>query len=340
MSIRFNAGRYVTALAVITALVPSNIRAAEIGTVVTPRGWTFINFDPPVPAGSVGSNANGINNLGQVVGVTVDINNAPTFSNFTGTPAHTIPLNIGANAIAFGTNAEGNVVGTQNGTAFFYARLNPSEPPAPILVPAGATNAFGINDFGQIVGQYTNAKGQTPGFMIRNQKTRQYITINAPSGPNTVNAQAVSNFGLIVGFYVGTDGQTHGFKANTAEAHNGVVTGTAIADPVIPKVAGEPGATFVFSQLLGVNDRGIVVGYYGDSTISQHGFIYDSNTGKYTFLDDPKVSFKNGVEVTQITGISNSGELAGFYTDADGAAHSFTACPAYAFCPNYPYEMR
>jgi hypothetical protein len=33
------------------------------------------------------------------------------------------------------------------------------------------------------------------------------------------------------------------------------ITGTAIADPTIPTVAGEPGATFVFSQLLGINDK-------------------------------------------------------------------------------------
>jgi hypothetical protein len=339
MSIQFNGSKCAAVLAVIAALIPSSIQAAEISTTLTSRGWTFINFDPPLPAGSVGSNANGINNLGQVVGVTVDANNAPTFSNFTGTPARTVPLNTGAGAIAFGINNRGDVVGTQNGTAFFFDRDTRNDAPEPILVPAGATNAFGINDLGQIVGQYTNAQGQTPGFMILHRKARRYITINAPSGPNVVNAQAVNNFGLIVGFYVGTDGQTHGFKANAAEAHNGVVTGTAIPDPVIPAVAGEPGATFVFSQLLGVNDRGIVVGYYGDSTTSQHGFIYDTNTEKYTFLDDPKEAFSNGVEVTQITGISDSGEFSGFYTDANGAAHSFTACPAYAFCPNFPHEL-
>ena len=33
----------------------------------------------------------------------------------------------------------------------------------------------------------------------------------------------------------------------------------------------------MFSQILGVNDHGIAVGYYGDSTTSQHGFIYNSN---------------------------------------------------------------
>jgi hypothetical protein len=165
------------------------------------------------------------------------------------------------------------------------------------------------------------------------------VTINAPSGPNVVNAQGINNFGLIVGFYVGTDGQDHGFIANLSNTKNGVLTGTPVADPTIPNVAGEPGATFVFSQLLGVNDAGIVVGYYGDSTTSQHGFLYNTNTGKYTFVDDPSEKFSGGVEVTQITGITDSGELAGFYSDANGAFHAFTACPPDAFCPNFPHDL-
>ena len=107
----------------------------------------------------------------------------------------------------------------------------------------------------------------------------------------------------------------------------GTLTGTAIADPTIPQVAGETGATFVFSQVLGINDKGIAVGYYGDSTGSQHGFLYDTRTGRYTFLDDPSEAFQNGVEVTQITGITNSGEITGFYSDANGVFHGFVATP-------------
>ena len=92
-------------------------------------------------------------------------------------------------------------------------------------------------------------------------------------------------------------------------------------------LAREPGATFVFSQVLGINDQGIAVGYYGDSTTSQHGFIYNTNTGVYTFLDDPSEAFNNGVEVTQITGITNSGEITGFYSDVNGVFHGFVATP-------------
>jgi hypothetical protein len=83
----------------------------------------------------------------------------------------------------------------------------------------------------------------------------------------------------------------------------------------------------VFSQVLGINNKGIAVGYYGDSTGSQHGFFYDTKTGQYTFLDDPSEAFNNGVEVTQITGITNSGEITGFYSDANGVFHGFVATP-------------
>ncbi len=331
MSIHFfNTRKYAVILAVITAFIPLSSRAGEIGTPTTVNGFTFTNFDPSV-MGLAGSNANGISNRGHVV--VSAFNENGTFFNFAGTPANTtIPLNTGtsATAMAFGINSGGDVVGTENGAAFF---LLPHGTPQTLNVLAGMSSAFGINDEGSIVGQFTSPGGQTPGFYLRNSTSSKFVTINAPSGPNILFAQGVNDFGLIVGFYVGNDGQDHGFIANAFKARNGVLTGTPIVDPVIPNVPGEPGATFVFSQLLGVNDAGIAVGYYGDSTTSQHGFVYDTNTGTYTFLDDPAEAFNNGVEVTQITGISNSSELTGFYTDANGIAHSFIACPAYAYCP-------
>jgi uncharacterized membrane protein len=335
MSMQFKSSRFAAVLAMAAALIPLRAVGGEIGKPVTAKGFTFINFDAGIAAGTAGSgsNANGISDKGHVV-VTV-INTDGSFSNFTGTPANTVPLSLGATAMVFGMNSSGAIVGTQDGAAFFI----PAKGVAQALPsPAGATSAFGISDRGQVVGQYTNAQGQTPGFFLPNMKA-QATTINAPSGPNVVNAQGINNFGLIVGFYVGTDGQDHGFIANTADIHNHVLIGTPVADPTIPAVAGEPGATFVFSQLLGVNDAGIVVGYYGDSTTSQHGFLYNTNTGKYTFIDDPKEAFSNGVEVTQITGIDDSGELTGFYSDANGAFHGFTACPPDAFCPNFPHDL-
>jgi hypothetical protein len=231
--------------------------------------------------------------------------------------------------MAFGVNSAGSVVGTdQNMNAFFLPKGGSLQT---LATPGSTSTAFGINDNGNIVGQYTTGNA-TPGFFLPSQTSKGLITINAPSGPNTVNAQGVNNNGLIVGFYVGTDGQDHGFTTNTATAHGATLTGTAVADPTIPNVPGEPGATFVFSQILGVNDQGLAVGYYGDSTTSQHGFFYNTNTGSYTFLDDPSEAFNNGVEVTQITGINDLGEISGFYTDATGVFHGFVACPVGVSC--------
>jgi len=289
-------------------------------STISANGFNFVNFDPALTGNAVGSNANGLSNSGQIVGTEVDGNNASTGVNYVGTPSSTGPLNTGAGQIAFGINSAGGAVGGNGTTAFF---LPNGGSPQTLTSPAGAINAFGINDQGKIVGQFTSGAA-TPGFVLPNSGSSSFITVNAPAGPNIVNAQGINNNGLTVGFYVGLDGQVHGFSANIASASGNTLTGTAIADPVIPTVAGEPGATFVFSQILGVNDSGLAVGYYGDSTTSQHGFLYNTTTGKYSFLDDPSEGFNNGVEVTQITGIANSGEIVGSYIDAQGIAQTLT----------------
>jgi hypothetical protein len=292
---------------------------------VSNGGFLFTNFSGPNAGtnAAAGTNMNGISNAGTSVGF--DIDNNGNFDNFAVNPLKsrsTMALDIGGSttAMAFGINSSGEVVGTDgNGNAFVDTRGKVNT-----FIPNGgmSATAFGVNDRGTIVGQYVTSTA-TPGFIRVNARTT--LTINAPSGPNVVNAQSINNKGQVVGFYLGTDGQVHGFMANEKSARNGVITGTPIADPTIPTVAGEPGATFVFSQILGINDKGIAVGYYGDSTTSQHGFLYNTKTGAYTFLDDPSAAFDNGVEVTQITGITNSGELTGFYSDANGVFHGFVA---------------
>jgi uncharacterized membrane protein len=297
------------------------------GPAIMPIGFVFTNFDGPGAGknANAGTNMNGIANSGAAVGFTIDNNGV--FHNFTVDPLRSnavklLNINGSTTAMAFGTNSSGVVVGTDgHGNAFFLTHGS-----VKTFIPNGGTSAtaFGINDLNEIVGQYVTANA-TPGFIRVNAKST--ITINAPSGPNVVNAQSINNKGTVVGFYVGTDTQVHGFIANQGSARHGTITGTAIPDPVIPPVAGEPGATFVFSQVLGINDKGIAVGYYGDSTTSQHGFIYNTNTGQYTFFDDPAERFNNGVEVTQITGINNAGEITGFYSDANGVFHGFVATP-------------
>ena len=214
-----------------------------------------------------------------------------------------------------------------NGTNAFF--LPVGGPLQLLTTPPNAINAFGINDKGNIVGQFTTAAGNTPGFILPSNTSTTFTTINQPTGitSDVINAQGINNNGLVVGFYLGNDGQVYGFTANAPATLGTSILATAVADPTIPANPGEPGATLVFSQILGIDDSGLAVGYFGDSTMSQHGFFFNTNDGMYTFLDDPAAMFHNGVEVTQITGITNSGEIAGFYTDANGTFHSFVAIP-------------
>jgi hypothetical protein len=293
--------------------------------------YEFTNFNGPYAGtnAAAGTNMNGISNSGVSVGF--DIDNNGDLHNFLVNPLRSalvteLNINGSMNAMALGVNVRGTVVGTDGNSNAFYENHGR----VTTFIPLGGTAAvaIGINDLDQIVGQYTTSGGTMPGFVRLKQNL--YDTINAPSGATSdvVNAQGINNRGQVVGFYAGNDGNVHGFMANTRGVRGGTITGTAIADPKIPVVSGEPGATFVFSQILGINDKGIAVGYYGDSTTSQHGFLYNTHTGQYTFLDDPSEAFDNGVEVTQITGITNSGEITGFYSDANGVFHGFVATPA------------
>src|SRR5271165_3283780 len=300
---------------------------ANITIINKVGGYRFTNFDGP-NAGNIamaGTTMNGIANSGTAVGFTTA--NDGTLTNFTANSLKTTRarlLNIlgSTTAMAFGINSAGTVVGTDgHGNAFSLNRHGVLK----TFIPDGGSSAtaFGINDRVNIVGQYVTSTA-TPGFILVHGG-KSLITINQPTGvtSDVINAQGINNHGLVVGFYLGNDGQVHGFTA-TAPRTPGTTTATAVTDPTITPV--EPGATFVFSQILGINDHGIAVGYYGDSTLSQHGYFYNTNTGTYSFLDDPSAAFNNaGVEVTQITGINNSGEITGFYSDANGVFHGFVA---------------
>src|SRR5215469_11480283 len=165
------------------ALAPGSVRAGVmlIGSPITAGGYTFTNFDfSPLSGTATGSNVNGISNTGQVVGVTVDANGAPTFTNFSGTPFTTLTqLNTGAGQTAFGINSAGNVVGGNGTTAFFLPNGGSLQP---LTTPPGAINAFGINDNGNIVGQFTTPAGSTPGFILPSSTSSTFTTINQPTG--------------------------------------------------------------------------------------------------------------------------------------------------------------
>lgn len=79
-----------------------------------------------------------------------------------------------------------------------------------------------------------------------------------------------------------------------------------------------------FTQALGVNNLGQVVGVYNDSAGKMHGFLVSNllKQAQWQSIDDP-----NGVGTTTINGLNNNGDLVGFYVDSAGNTDGFLARP-------------
>jgi hypothetical protein len=88
----------------------------------------------------------------------------------------------------------------------------------------------------------------------------------------------------------------------------------------------------VFTQALGLNNAGQVVGDYVDAGGFMHGFVYYVATGTYQSVDDP-----NGIGTTTINGINDGGRLVGFYVDASHNTDGFVGSPAPAPEPGSLY---
>ncbi|MGZ5546107.1 MAG: PEP-CTERM sorting domain-containing protein, partial [Limisphaerales bacterium] len=297
-----------TGIAAVAAILSSSADASAI--------YAFTSFDGPGNNGG-GTTVNGINNIGAVVGFSTDNAANPTlFTNFIRNPDGTFTvLSIVGDPLAKanGINNAGTVVGgTSNGTAFQLSGGTLTTLPNVNGTTASQT-AFGINNSGSVVGQYSdNATGTTPGYLLSGGT---YTTLNPVANAAVTNAQGVNNNGLVTGFY-STDGvHQHGFFYNSTTQLLSLV-----ADPNV--------SNLVLTQFLGLNDNGLAVGYYQLPDGSQHGFLYNIATGTYTFLDDPNAA-TSGLSITEITGINDSGEIAGFYVDAaTGLERGFIATAA------------
>jgi hypothetical protein len=71
------------------------------------------------------------------------------------------------------------------------------------------------------------------------------------------------------------------------------------------------------TQLLGVNDSNIAVGFENDSNGNAHGFVYNihSNQATYTTI--------SGASSVTDAAINNGGQITGFFTPASGPVESF-----------------
>ncbi|MGA8635379.1 MAG: hypothetical protein WB805_11035, partial [Candidatus Dormiibacterota bacterium] len=70
------------------------------------------------------------------------------------------------------------------------------------------TESFGINDSGEVGGQYFDAGGVLHGFILIRER---FTTIDDPSGSTGSSVQALSDTGELVGYYTDANSAAHGF---------------------------------------------------------------------------------------------------------------------------------
>jgi uncharacterized membrane protein len=172
--------------------------------------------------------------------------------------------------------------------------------------------------FNQLLGQ--NFRGQAAGYLadptaftfdhpyIYDENGGVFEEIVNPLAANGSQATGINDLEQVCGFYVDSGGATHGFLLNA-----GTLTTLDF-----------PGATG-FTQALGLNDEGRVVGVYNvgtGMTTATHGFIYKN--GHFQSVDDP-----DGIGTTTINGVNNFGQIVGFYVDSKGNTDGFIGSPKF-----------
>lgn len=160
-----------------------------------------------------------------------------------------------------------------------------------------ATEAHGINDQGQIVGEFGSAKGHH-GFIYQGGR---FTTLEPPKASASA-ATAINAAGQIVGQFDDDDG-THGFLRR-----GGVFS-----------LINVPGAT-TLSVARGINAQGQIVGNFGNAS-GQHGFLRDHNI--FTTIDPPFSTTGNTATAASATGINGRGQIVGFYLDDSGNQRAF-----------------
>jgi probable HAF family extracellular repeat protein len=260
--------------------------------------------------GYSGSLANAINSHGTVAGAVFFPGNAVLGSSIAVTFDSQGIHNLGAlpcfgpndQLVATAINANGDVVGWGNSNGTVEAMLFRGGR----IIDLGAGYAVGINDSGEIVGYTSSA----------------HAAIFSTSGPPNIieslgtssDANAVNNKGQIVGGF-----QTGAVVGNTSIQHAFIYNNGQMKDLGVP-------AGGISSSALAINDQGVVVGQWWDSSGQTHAFI-DSN-GVMVDLQT-LIPSGSGWTLDGAAGINNNGDIVGNGT-TNGAVRGYLLEPTHS----------
>ena len=253
--------------------------------------YEFMTIDVP---GADRTEAHGINNAGQIVGLFFD---ATGQHGFVKDGDDYIVIDIGLEGTsAFGINDVQQVVGLASDQGF----LNDGDNVESITVPSSNfTVAWDINNVGSVAGTFNDDFG-THGFF---KDGDNIIPIDGPEALFT-EATGINDRGEIVGNYISGAGSFQAFKLS-----GGLLS-----------VIQVPAATV--TEAGDINLHGQVVGSFTDPNGVVHGFVMSDS--EISIVDAPDAASPN---ITQAKGINDAGSLVGWFAERGGKVHGFRAIP-------------
>ncbi len=212
--------------------------------------------------------------------------------------SHPISVPGAAFTTASGINSVGLVCGTSISNAihgFFFDGTSYTQYDLPGNLE---TNITGENNAGDFIGVANDGQGVRTNFI----NVAGVITTFTIPGLSDVSPRAINNLGQIAGHY--TAGVQHGFFRDS----DGTLT-----YPIDYPLTGAN------TEILGLNDQGLMVGLYYVGSGPLHAFAIKDRT-HFISYDYP------GGAATVFGGINNSNAICGYYTDAvSGFYHAFIA---------------
>ncbi len=235
--------------------------------------------DPQTPpaeteAGTAYNELLGINDYGMAVGDRYERSTNTTYGylydSLTGvvTP---FTLAGGIDVVPTGINDAGTICGSEVVAGVTIGFIDQGGVVTQLTGPAGATNtqAYALNNNGQVVGQYTDAGGTTHGF-VYDVATATYTTVDDPNAVGGfTQIDGINDQGQIVGEY-GTGGYVYGFLGTIQGGFETV--GDPLAGTTVAVGAGSAGLSVGGSNAVTLLDAG-----YGDMTMF-------GNSGNDTFV--------------------------------------------------------
>jgi probable HAF family extracellular repeat protein len=269
------------------------------------------NFSPIVIQNARQVLANGINDLGQIVGRFEDADRLTHGFLLNGSSLTLIDFGEALDTAAIGINNLGQIVGNYvDKKEKLHGFLYENDEFTPInFQNADETAALGINDSGDIIGYYIINGGPFQAYI---RKNGVYETFNIPNS-SYIEPSDINNFGHIVG--------ERGIGATSVAFLR--LKGDIFSDLSISCT------TTTLSSAAGINDFGHIVGVYRDRIGVSHGFHSINVNGVPTTIDFPGASGPS-IDIPELSGtvassINNNGQIVGSYVNTAGLIQGFLA---------------